>query len=132
MLQNNANINYSGDKILIFTNSSISTEWDVSTENRDNNSHVKPYYEHGRWNFNYFRSLVATVLKFEPVNRLTGKYNYTIEDGESNDRIVSGEPYKRTDALINGKYIGIRFIFHNTENQINLSNVECYVNKYRE
>lgn len=132
MLQNNANINYSGNKILIFTNSSISTEWDVSTENRDNNSHVKPYYEHGRWNFNYFRSLVATVLKFEPVNRLTGKYNYTIEDGESNDRIVSGEPYKRTDALINGKYIGIRFIFHNTENQINLSNVECYVNKYRE
>ena len=131
-LRNNANVNYSGDKILIFTNGSISTEFDVSTNDRRNNDYTKPYYEHGKWNFNYFRSLIKDVLAYEPMNRMTGEYNYVIEDDDTYDRIVAGELYKRTDSLICGKYIGIRFIFHNTENQINLSNVECYVNKYRE
>ena len=34
--------------------------------------------------------------------------------------------------LINGKYIGIRFIIHETNSKVSLSNIECYVNKYRE
>lgn len=130
-IKNSANINYSGDKILIFTNSCISTEWDISTESRNLINYTKAYYEHGKWNFNYFRNLINSVELVEPINRLTGKYNISIMDGEE-DRITAGKPYKIYDSLINGKYIGIRFIIHDTTSKVNLSNIECYINKYRE
>lgn len=130
-IKNSSNINYSGDKILIFTNSCISSEWDISNEERNVPNLTKAYYEHGKWNFNYFRNLINTVELQEPINRLTGKYNFSIMDGEE-DRITISKNYKASDSLINGKYIGIRFIIHETNSKVSLSNIECYVNKYRE
>lgn len=130
-IKNSSNINYSGDKILIFTNSCISSEWDISNEERNVPNLTKAYYEHGKWNFNYFRNLINTIELQEPINRLTGKYNFSIMDGEE-DRITISKNYKASDSLINGKYIGIRFIIHETNSKVSLSNIECYVNKYRE
>lgn len=130
-IKNSSNINYSGDKILIFTNSCISSEWDISNKERNVPNLTKAYYEHGKWNFNYFRNLINTVELQEPINRLTGKYNFSIMDGEE-DRITISKNYKASDSLINGKYIGIRFIIHETNSKVSLSNIECYVNKYRE
>lgn len=130
-IKNSSNINYSGDKILIFTNSCISSEWNISNEERNVPNLTKAYYEHGKWNFNYFRNLINTVELQEPINRLTGKYNFSIMDGEE-DRITISKNYKASDSLINGKYIGIRFIIHETNSKVSLSNIECYVNKYRE
>ena len=93
------------------TNSCISSEWDISNEERNVPNLTKAYYEHGKWNFNYFRNLINTVELQEPINRLTGKYNFSIMDGEE-DRITISKNYKASDSLINGKYIGIPFIIH--------------------
>ena len=46
--------------------------------------------------------------------------------------ITAGKPYKKQDSLINGKYIGIRFIIKETDVAVTLSNIECFINKYRE
>ena len=126
------NINYSGDKILIFTNSCISSEWDISSEERNVPNLTKAYYEHGKWNFNYFRNLIRSVETIEPIDRITGKYAIEILDDEDKNRITELTCYNRRDSLINGKYIGIRFIIHQTDAKVTLSNVECYINKYRE
>lgn len=126
------NINYSGDKILIFTNSCISSEWDISSEERNVPNLTKAYYEHGKWNFNYFRNLIRSVETIEPIERITGKYAIEILDDEDKNRITELTRYNRRDSLINGKYIGIRFIIHQTDAKVTLSNVECYINKYRE
>ena len=131
-LKKSNNINYSGNKILIFTNTSISTEWDVSTKTRNERNMTKPYYEQGKWNFNYFRSLIKGVENLEPIDRLTGKYNISILDENQEDLITSGKPYKKQDSLINGKYIGIRFIIKETDVAVTLNNIECFITKYRE
>lgn len=131
-LKKSNNINYSGNKILIFTNTSISTEWDVSTKTRNERNMTKPYYEQGKWNFNYFRSLIKGVENLEPIDRLTGKYSISILDENQEDLITSGKPYKKQNSLINGKYIGIRFIIKETDVAVTLSNIECFITKYRE
>lgn len=130
-LRNSNNINYSGDKILIFTNSCISTEWDITTDKRNIKDSTKPYYEQGKWNFNYFRSLINTVESIEPVDRITGHYKIDIDNGEGENKIVLGKRYSSRDSLINGKYIGIRFIIHETKAKVLLNSIECYINKYR-
>lgn len=131
-LKKTNNINYSGNKILIFTNTGISTEWDVSTTSRNEKNMTKPYYEQGKWNFNYFRSLIKGVEELEPIDRITGNYNITILDENQVNIVTAGKPYKKQDSLINGKYIGIRFIIKETDVAVTLSNIECFINKYRE
>lgn len=131
-LKKTNNINYSGNKILIFTNTGISTEWDVSTTSRNEKNMTKPYYEQGKWNFNYFRSLIKGVEELEPIDRITGNYNIVILDENQVNIITAGKPYKKQDSLINGKYIGIRFIIKETDVAVTLSNIECFINKYRE
>lgn len=130
-IRNVDNINYSGDKILIFTNSCISTEWDITTKERNMKDSTKPYYEQGKWNFNYFRSLINTVESIEPIDRITGHYKITIDNEEGENKIVLGKRYNSRDSLINGKYIGIRFIIHETDSKVLLNTIECYINKYR-
>lgn len=125
------NINYSGDKIIIFTNSCISKETDVSMIERNIYNHKKPYYEQGQWNYNYFRNLIQSVIDTYPVDRITGKYLVDIKDGEE-DLIISDKEYSNANSLINGKFITVRFIINQTDSKVLLSNIELFVNKYRE
>ena len=125
------NINYSGDKIIIFTNSCISKETDVSVIERNIYNHKKPYYEQGQWNYNYFRNLIQSVVNTYPVDRITGKYLVDIKDGEE-DLIISDKEYSNANSLINGKFITVRFIINQTDSKVLLSNIELFVNKYRE
>ena len=76
--------------------------------------------------------LIRSVETIEPIDRITGKYEIEILDDEDKNRITELTRYNRRDSLINGKYIGIRFIIHQTDAKVILSNVECYINKYRE
>lgn len=130
-LKKENNINYSGDKIIIFTNTCISKETDVSFIERNIRNHKKPYYEQGQWNYNYFRNLIKSVESIIPIDRVTGKQIIEIKDGEE-DLVLSDKEYSKRDSLINGKFITVRFIINQTKDKVLLSNIELYVNKYRE
>ncbi|MFR4337463.1 MAG: hypothetical protein ACLT33_04895, partial [Lachnospira pectinoschiza] len=90
-----------------------------------------PYYEQGQWNYNYFRNLIQSVIDTYPVDRITGKYLVDIKDGEE-DLIISDKEYSNANSLINGKFITVRFIINQTDSKVLLSNIELFVNKYRE
>ena len=94
-------------------------------------NHKKPYYEQGQWNYNYFRNLIQSVIDTYPVDRITGKYLVDIKDGEE-DLIISDKEYSNANSLINGKFITVRFIINQTDSKVLLSNIELFVNKYRE
>lgn len=94
-------------------------------------NHKKPYYEQGQWNYNYFRNLIQSVIDIYPVDRITGKYLVDIKDGEE-DLIISDKEYSNANSLINGKFITVRFIINQTDSKVLLSNIELFVNKYRE
>lgn len=131
-IRKEGDINYSGDKILIFTNSCISTLKDVLAPVRNRGDVTKPYYEQGRWNFNYFRSLINDVVAEEPIDRLTGNIKIILMDENGDDLILEDARYTKHDTLIVGKYIGIRIMFLVKDAKTTISDIECYVNKYRE
>jgi hypothetical protein len=115
-------INFAGNKILLFSNTSISRLEDITVNERNTFDAVKPYYEHGKWNYNYFRSVLNEVVTNYPIDRLTGKLNVDVNK--------KYEPFKSN--LINGKYLGVRFIINDGTAKIEIKKIECYVNKYRE
>ena len=115
-------INFAGNKILLFSNTSISRLEDITVNERNTFDIAKPYYEHGKWNYNYFRSVLNDVVTNYPIDRLTGKLNVDIDK--------KYEPFKSN--LINGKYLGVRFIINDGTAKIEIKKIECYVNKYRE
>lgn len=115
-------INFAGNKILLFSNTSISRLEDITVNERNTFNTVKPYYEHGKWNYNYFRSVLNEVVTNYPIDRLTGKLNVDVNK--------KYEPFKSN--LINGKYLGVRFVINDGSARIEIKKIECYVNKYRE
>lgn len=115
-------INFAGNKILLFSNTSISRLEDITVNERNTFDIVKPYYEHGKWNYNYFRSVLNEVVTSYPIDRLTGKLNVDVDK--------KYEPFKSN--LINGKYLGVRFVINDGTAKIEIKKIECYVNKYRE
>ena len=56
---------------------------------------------------------------------------FVIKDGEE-DLIISDKEYSNANSLINGKFITVRFIINQTDSKVLLSNIELFVNKYRE
>lgn len=115
-------INFAGNKILLFSNTSISRLEDITVNERNTFDTVKPYYEHGKWNYNYFRSVLNEVVTSYPIDRLTGKLTVDVDK--------KYEPFKSN--LINGKYLGVRFVINDGTAKIEIKKIECYVNKYRE
>ena len=115
-------INFAGNKILLFSNTSISRLEDITVNERNTFDTAKPYYEHGKWNYNYFRSVLNEVVTNYPIDRLTGKLNVDVNKNY--------EPFKSN--LINGKYLGVRFVINDGTAKIEIKKIECYVNKYRE
>ena len=115
-------INFAGNKILLFSNTSISRLEDITVNERNTFDTAKPYYEHGKWNYNYFRSVLNKVVTNYPIDRLTGKLTVDVDKNY--------EPFKSN--LINGKYLGVRFVINDGTAKIEIKKIECYVNKYRE
>ena len=115
-------INFAGNKILLFSNTSISRLEDITVNERNTFDTAKPYYEHGKWNYNYFRSVLNEVVTNYPIDRLTGKLTVDVDKNY--------EPFKSN--LINGKYLGVRFVINDGTAKIEIKKIECYVNKYRE
>lgn len=115
-------INFAGNKILLFSNTSISRLEDITVNGRNTFDTAKPYYEHGKWNYNYFRSVLNEVVTNYPIDRLTGKLTVDVDKNY--------EPFKSN--LINGKYLGVRFVINDGTAKIEIKKIECYVNKYRE
>lgn len=115
-------INFAGNKILLFSNTSISRLEDITVNERNTFDTAKPYYEHGKWNYNYFRSVLNEVVTSYPIDRLTGKLTVDVDKNY--------EPFKSN--LINGKYLGVRFVINDGTAKIEIKKIECYVNKYRE
>lgn len=115
-------INFAGNKILLFSNTSISRLEDITINERNTFDTAKPYYEHGKWNYNYFRSVLNEVVTNYPIDRLTGKLTVDVDKNY--------EPFKSN--LINGKYLGVRFVINDGTAKIEIKKIECYVNKYRE
>ena len=115
-------INFAGNKILLFSNTSISRLEDITVNERNTFDTAKPYYEHGKWNYNYFRSVLNEVVTNYPIDRLTGKLTVDVDKNY--------EPFKSN--LINGKYLGVRLVINDGTAKIEIKKIECYVNKYRE
>lgn len=115
-------INFAGNKILLFSNTSISRLEDITVNERNTFDTAKPYYEHGKWNYNYFRSVLNEVVTNYPIDRLTGKLTVDVDKNY--------EPFKSN--LINGKYLGVRFVINDGTAKIEIKKIECYINKYRE
>ena len=105
-----------------FSNTSISRLEDITVNERNTFDTAKPYYEHGKWNYNYFRSVLNEVVTNYPIDRLTGKLTVDVDKNY--------EPFKSN--LINGKYLGVRFVINDGTAKIEIKKIECYVNKYRE
>lgn len=108
---------YSGDKLLIYTNCCYSDYIDISKPRKKITDHKNPYYRYGIWTMNWFRNKIRDIKTNVPIYRHNGKTN--------NDIIF--EIRKGLDnSLIVGKYFVIRLIFKNKDKVININDIQCY------
>lgn len=122
----NKNNNYSGDYLMIYSANDISLIHDIkSGDNRNVYDYSKPYYEQGRFNYNYFRSIINYPFFSNPVDEITGNINLP-----NYDEIKEYNPF--SSPLIKGNYIVVRFIITETISEIGIKNIECFISKYRE
>lgn len=122
----NKNNNYSGDYLMIYTANDISLIHDINSEdNRNVYDYSKPYYEQGRFNYNYFRSIINYPFFSNPVDEITGNINLP-----DYDEIKEYNPF--SSPLIKGNYIVVRFIITETTSEVGIKNIECFISKYRE
>ena len=89
---------------VIYTDETCTGELNINCDDGHNelNNYKYPYWDKGKWNFNYFRNTVATITK------------PTDSDNQS---------------VIYGKYFVIRFIFNNNR-RFKLESVESKINIY--
>lgn len=122
----NESNNYSGNYLMIYSPNDISLIHDISfDDNRNTNDYSKPYYEQGRFNYNYFRSIINLPFFENPVDKMSGNINVP-----NYDEIEKYNPF--SSPLIKGEYVVVRFIITETTSETGIKDVECYINKYRE
>lgn len=109
------NDDYSGDKLVIYTNCCFSDYIDISKPKNKMSDYKHPYFKYGVWFMNWFRNVIKNINTIPPVNRYTGKYNKV-------DKQLS----KLDNKLIVGKYFVIRFIFRDSDKKINIDDIQCY------
>lgn len=109
--------NYSGDKLLIYTNCCYSDYINISKPKRSMKDYKSPYYRYGIWVFNWFRNKVANINTKNPIIRRDGKFyeNTKIDIRRGLD-----------NALIVGKYFVVRLIFRDDKERINVDDIQCY------
>lgn len=121
----NKNNNYSGDYLMIYSPNDLSLIHNINSDDiRNPKDYTKPYYEQGRFNYNYFRSIIDFPFFENPVDKLTG--NITVPNYDEIDKYNSF-----SSPLIKGEYLVIRFIITETISEVGIKNVECFINKYR-
>lgn len=103
-VEENLNRKFSGDRLYVYTDETCTGKLNINCDDGHNklNDYKYPYWDKGKWNFNYFRNTVATTTK--PTN----------SDSQS---------------VIYGKYFVIRFIFNNNR-RFKLESVEPKINIY--
>lgn len=122
----NKNNNYSGDYLMIYSPNDLSLIHNINSGDiRNHRDYTKPYYEQGRFNYNYFRSIIDFPFFDNPVDKLSG--NITVPNY---NEIEEYNPF--SSPLIKGEYVVIRFIITETTSEVGIKNVECFVSKYRE
>lgn len=103
-VEQNLNKRFSGDKLYIYTDETCTGELNINCDDGHNklNDYKYPYWDKGKWNFNYFRNTIATTTK--PTN-------------------------SDMQSVIYGKYFVIRFIFNNNR-RFKLESIDSKVNIY--
>lgn len=100
----------------IYNDVCITDEIDISSERKNILEYKKPFFDFGKWNFNYFRNIAKNIYNEEIVNRLTGQIN----------NIETSTKKGLDNALVTGKYFVIRFKFKNTTKEINIKDIHAY------
>ena len=144
VVEEDLNRRYSGDVLNIYTDETGSGDLDIHIDLADLNkpsAYKYPYFEKGRWNLNYFRNLINTVIynkqraeaaisELPPTDLET--YNshgipvpVTTPTTDVEKRIVRSD----NKSLIYGKYFVVRFIFKN-DKRVKLDTVNIATNPY--
>lgn len=115
------NRRYSGYKLVIYTDQCNSGLIDISVDNiNELNAYKKPFYEKGKWNFNYFRSLldVENMISAPATDRTPSVYEVTdisdVNNLPSQIYKYNNHYYKLPSDMsprIHGRYFVIRFRF---------------------
>ena len=128
---------YSGDEVIIYSDSTYSGILDIKNGTDFNNIKQSklPYYYKGQWYLNYFRNKLSNKDDIQEINTNfiyydTAKQKYIV--GNTNDNNHRYELFNKDindeRRLIYGKYIVVRFIF-NTKDFI-LENISFTTNPY--
>lgn len=128
---------YSGDRVIIYSDSTYSGILDIANGTDFNNIKQQklPYYYKGQWYLNYFRNRLSNKDDIKEINTNviyydTSKQKYITRN--INDNIYKYDLFNKDinneRRLIYGKYIVVRFIF-NTKDFI-LENISFTTNPY--
>lgn len=109
--------NYSGFKMLIYTNCCYTDYIDISVPKRSMKDYKHPYYRYGQWVFNWFRNKVANIDTKNPIIRGNGKLH-------PDTKFLTTKSLN--DALVVGKYFVVRFIFYSDDKRISVNDIQCY------
>ena len=108
---------YSGDKLLIYTNCCYSDYKDVSTPRRRVDDWKSPVYRFGIWVVNWFRNWIKPIPTVHPIIRGNGKFDNNA--GELGKQV-------NNNALIVGKFWVIRLIFRDDSKRISVDDIQTY------
>lgn len=109
--------NYERLDLMIYTNCCYSDYLNINEERKSVSDYKKPYFDFGRWNFNYFRNKVDKINTEYIINRTYAKLNPNI-----NLVVQKG----LDNALIIGKYAVVRLVFRNSQKQVNIKDIQAY------
>ena len=109
--------NYSGLRLLIYTNCCYSDYIDISIPKKTMKDYKHPYYKYGSWIFNWFRNKIANIDTKNPIIRGNGKLH-------PDTKFITTK--RLNDALVVGKCFVIRFIFYSNDKRISVNNIECH------
>lgn len=115
VINKSRNNNYSGNKLMIYTNCCYSDYVDISTKRRNVADYKKPYYRFGTWFMNWFKNTIKNIDTISPIQRHTGKLNDILQQNDKAD-----------NKLMVGKYFVVRFIFRDNNEKINVDDIQCY------
>lgn len=115
IINKNGNDNYSGNKLVLYTNCCFSDYVDIGKAKESIKDYKHPYYKYGVWFMNWFKNVIKEIKTIPPIDRHSGKYN------EVNKQLT-----KLDNKLIVGKYFVIRFIFRDDNERINIDDIQCY------
>ena len=108
---------YSGDKLLIYTNCCYSDYKDVSTPRRRVDDWKSPVYRFGIWVVNWFRNWIKPIPTVHPIIRGNGKFDNNA--GELGKQV-------NNNALMVGKFWVVRLIFRDDSKRISVDDIQTY------